>query len=508
MQQETPDNAQQGPPPKRRRRRRALFRLGAVGVGLLPFVLIELLCAAFDWGRPDFHDDPFVGFSSIQPLFVRSADGSRYEIARSRLAFFRPDSFAAVKPPGEFRIFCLGGSTVQGRPFAIETSFTTWLEMLLRLADPARRWEVVNCGGISYASYRLVPILEEVLRHQPDLIVLYTGHNEFLEDREYGHVRDIPAAVARPAELLARTRTFHLARSAWSRLRGVPSRPGARAVLGPETDTILDYKGGLARYHRDDAWRRGVMEHYRANLRRMVGLCRQAGVPVVLVNPVTNLRDCPPFKSQHRDGLTAGQLPRWEALCRQAGHVIGGDPFRAADLLRQAAGIDGEYAGLHYLLGRCLDRMGRPAEARAAYLRAKDLDVCPLRMLEPMHADVLAIAGQTRAPLVDARAMFEKRSKGGVLGAGLLVDHVHPSIPGHRLLAEALLEELARQGFVRPRPGWRQRGEQAAREHLDSLGDFYFAKGRERLESLRKWAAGRATLVHTEGPPPPRVPDP
>ena len=46
-----------------------------------------------------------------------------------------------------------------------------------------RPWQVVNCGGVSYASYRLTPILEEVLTYQPDLMIVCTGHNEFLEAR-------------------------------------------------------------------------------------------------------------------------------------------------------------------------------------------------------------------------------------------------------------------------------------------------------------------------------------
>ena len=466
-------------------------------MGLLPFVLLEGLCATLDWGRPDWHDDPFVGFSAVQPLFVRSDDGTRREIPRSRQSFFRPESFPAVKGPREFRIFCLGGSTVQGRPFAVETSFTTWLEMDLRLADPGRTWEVVNCGGISYASYRLVPILEEVLTYEPDLVVVYTGHNEFLEDREYGHIRDIPAVVARPAGLLARTRTFGLLRSAWRGIADGPGREEGKPVLGPEADAMLDYRDGIARYRRDEAWRRGGIEHYRHNVRRMIGLCRDADVPLVLVNPVSALRNCPPFKSEHRDGLTADQRRRWEALCRNAGQLIGVNPFRSAELLKKAAAIDGQYAGLHYLRGECLERMRRSSAARAAYVRAKELDVCPLRMLEPMHRDLLAIARGTGTPLVDVRRLFERRSKDGIPGGVLLLDHVHPSIPGHSLIAEALFEELKRQGVVRPRRGWQERREAAVQKHLDALGDVYFAQGRERLHRLRGWAAGRATF----GPP-------
>ena len=224
-----------------RRWRGLLFRLSAVAIGLAPFLLAEATFAILDWGRPDYEQDPFVGFSAVYPLFVLNEDGTRYEIPPSRRTFFRRESFAAKKGDNEFRIFCLGGSTVQGRPFAIETSFTTWLEINLQAADPKRDWEVVNCGGVSYASYRLVPILKEVLGHQPDLIILYTGHNEFLEDRTYRHIKQVPSIVRRPCELVSRTRTYTLLHRGYLGLRGRSDADAAkkRPVLGHHRELPL-----------------------------------------------------------------------------------------------------------------------------------------------------------------------------------------------------------------------------------------------------------------------------
>lgn len=488
------------------RQRRLAFRLAAVLVGLAPFVLAEILFTVLDWGRPTCREDPFVGFSAVRPLFVPNEDGTRREISPARQGFFRPASFATEKGADAYRIFCLGGSTVQGRPFAVETSFTTWLELNLALADPDRTWEVINCGGISYATYRLVPILEEVLGYEPDLIILYTGHNEFLEDRQYGHIRDIPRFVARPWELVIQTRSYNLLREGYLRLGG-SAHPGAapgRPVLGPETDAILDYEGGLEQYHRDEKWRRDVIEHFRHNLRRMVQMAQDAGVGMLLVNPVCSLRGSPPFKSEHRDGLTPEQQREWESLCRQAEQHLGAHTPRAVELLRRAMVIDDRHAGLHYLLATCYDSLGRIDQAREAYVQAKELDVCPLRILEPMSDAVLDISRRTGAPLVDVRKLFEQHSRDGIPGGYLLIDHVHPTITGHRLMAGALTDALVRQGILRPVDGWERERDERAREHLDSLGDFYFAKGQQRLEAVRGWARGQANIVR----PRPKKPGP
>lgn len=481
-------------------RRAVMFRLVAVLLGLAPFALGEVLFVILGWGRPTQHDDPFVGFGAIHPLFVRSDDGSRYETARSRWRCFQPQSFAARKAPNEYRIFCLGGSTVQGRPFAVETSFTTWLELNLRLAEPRRRWRVINCGGISYASYRLVPILKEVLGYEPDMIILCTGHNEFLEDREYAHIRDRPRWLAGPWELLARTRTYNLAREGYLRLRGTSLEEAwsRKPVLKADVEAILDYRGGLEEYHRDEKRRRDVIEHFRYNVARMVRMSRGAGVRIVLVNPVCGLRGCPPFKSQHRDGLTGEQLRLWTALCRQADKHVGPP---AVQLLRQALTIDDQHAGLHYYLAQELDALGQKRQARQAYVRAKELDVCPLRILEPMNEAICRIARQTGTPLVDVRKLIEQASPDGIPGDSLLCDHVHPRIAAHRLIADALTDELARQGVVHPRPGWKQQQDKKAYEHIGSLGYSYFDSGFRRLESVRGWAAGRASLAKPEPPP-------
>ena len=49
--------------------------------------------------------------------------------------------------------------------------------------------EVINAGGICYASYRLLDLVDECLNYEPDLIIVMCGHNEFLEPRHYGNLQ-------------------------------------------------------------------------------------------------------------------------------------------------------------------------------------------------------------------------------------------------------------------------------------------------------------------------------
>ena len=460
-------------------------------------MLFEVLCLAMGWGRPDLSVDPFVGFHDVNPLFVLNEEGDRYEVPVARQGYFRPESFAAEKPADEFRIFCLGGSTVQGRPFAIETSFTTWLEISLNSADASRSWEVVNCGGVSYATYRLIPILREVLDHQPDMIILCTGQNEFLEDRTFDHIKRRPPIVKHSLSAASKMRTFHVLRNGWFSLTNRDSYEtlDERPLLPTEVTALLDEQGGMETYHRDDVWRESIIEQYRFNLIRMVELSQEAGVPIVLINPVCNLRDCPPFKSEHRSELTADQLLDWETLTDTARERLAcrvPEVAEATTLWEQACELDPLHAGEYFELARCYDRAGQTEEAKSAYLTAKELDVCPLRMLEPMQAAVIETADRMSVPLVDAQELFERVTPDGIVDGRWLVDHVHPSIQGHQLLADRVAELLVRLGTITPGENWEEERTRAYQTHTESLPDYYYIKGLKRLKVVQNWARGRA----------------
>jgi len=471
-------------------------------LGLFPFILFEASLRLAGGGRPSEAQTPAIGFTAVHPLFELNEAGDRYEIARSRRPYFAPDGFAAQKREREFRIFCLGDSTVQGNPYSVPTSFTTWLELSLQAAEPERPWEVVNCGGISYASYRLVPILEETLRYEPDLFIIYTGHNEFLEARTYGHP-ERSWNRSRSAAWLSHWRTFNLLRSAVVGPRETLRQPDI--VLAAEVDALLDYRGGIRDYHRDDGWRRGAVESYADNLRRMIFLARNAGVPVLLLKPVSNLRDCPPFKVEPDAALTDKQRATFEERWSAARATTNVD--RRIELLEQALAIDGRRADVRFLLAHAYLSHYREDEAREQFLRSKDEDVCPLRMIEPLYAALQAVAEETRTPLLDIRGAFEQRSQFGVPGDSLLVDHVHPSISGYQLMAEEIIHHLLREGVVQASGAWQNRRDELYLKHLGTLDAVYYAKGKQHLEGLTRWTQGRANKLRDGTRLPPGLDD-
>ncbi len=464
----------------------------AVLFGLLLIACAELLCIAFDWGAPSLDDDPFIHFESVRPLFALNETGDEYEIAADRRRYFADDRFATVKTDATFRAFCLGGSTVQGRPYSVDTSFTTWLEMTLQTAAPNRNWEIVNAGGVSYASYRLVPILRECLEHDPDLIILCTGHNEFLEDRTYAPIREQPPVVQVAQNTIGRLRTYRLTHRLLANLTGRDDALPQRPTLNTEVTARLDFKAGIDAYQRDPQWRADVVAHYEQNLRRMIAMCEARGVPVLLMRPPANLADCPPFKSQHRNGLTEAELKQWRTLMDKAHSLVFIQPVEAIPFYEQALEIDPQFALTHFMLGKCYQAAGAGAAARDAFITARDLDVCPLRMPVELNEALARVAEQTRTPTVDAFELLEPECPGAILGLAILDDHIHPNFHGHQLIADALFHEMQRQNWIAIRTDdWRDRQRAVFQSHLDALPEAYYLRGRRTLIALEGWARGR-----------------
>ncbi|MBL6763836.1 MAG: tetratricopeptide repeat protein [Verrucomicrobiae bacterium] len=487
-------------PRKTTRGRIFLFRALALALGLSVVCGAELLCRVFGLGGLPVSEDPFVGFKRVDPLFVLNGKTQWWEVAPAKLKFFSPESFPAKKKG--FRVFCLGGSTVKGRPYAKETSFTTWLKLSLEAAQPDREWEVVNCGGISYASYRLVNLMKECLSHEPDLFVVCTGHNEFLEDRTYEWLKRVPDAVAVSRDWASHLRLYRIGRRLFE-TRAEGTGGGGRHVMPEEVEALLDYRGGLEVYDRNDKWRADVVRHFDSNLRIMARLANESGVPLVFVRPPSDLRSTPPFKSLHRDDLSLDDRLEWQEAVNRGRDAYASDMVASVNAFREALLIDDRFAELHFELGKCLERLGRVSEAKRAYTRALEEDICPLRMIEALDRAMRDVAGAARFPLVDAHALLERESAFQILGNDQLVDHIHPSIEGHKRIADALLGVLEREGICRRAPGWEARRKELYDSHFATLDAAYFAAARRALHGLEEWAAGRS-----DGPPIEALPSP
>jgi tetratricopeptide (TPR) repeat protein len=441
-------------------RKKLLFSMIAV---FALFAILELACALVGVRPARFVSDPYIGFSSSFPLFVKDTDQQGKAVYRTgpeKEKYFNQQRFAAAKPRDGYRIFCVGGSTTQGFPYDDATSFPGWLRRFLAAADSTRRWEVVNCGGKSYASYRVAKLMEELIQYEPDLFIVYSAHNEFLERRTYSDIIDRSPALTWLEVQLMRSRLYSAGKLLADRLSSAGPRGAADKQLLPgEAKAMLSNAAGLELYERDDAMRGRIYNHYAFNLARMIQIAHSVGAEIMFVQPARNQLDFLPFKSQFREDTTPSNRQKWH------GHFLEGivaaakqDYTKAIAEFNAAIGIDDRYAEVHYELGRALAEAARYDQARDALERAIEEDICPVRAPRKIEQILREVATDGNVDVIPFADLLEQRSERELhhrlLGAEFFVDHVHTTIPIHRLLAEAIVDSLVQRGIVTPAPDW------------------------------------------------------
>jgi hypothetical protein len=357
------------------------------------------------------------------------------------MGMLRP--FPLERPPGGLRVFFLGGSAAAGWPYAHGYNNASLLEAKLRALYPGRPIEVFNVAGGTYGSHRVKLILEEVVHYNPDLLVLYNGNNEFLENLVF-RPRDPPA----PWDRSAAARLAY--RATVSLTTPVPRFDVRNYELADQISNRLSWAFSKAsRYRTDPRQFQLLLDFYRSNMESMVATAKEAKVPLVLVTCPVNLRDWTPNVSRHRQDLQPGEKARWTALFREGTLALErNDPGAAVAPLAAAVALDDEYAEAHFSLGDALRRTGRKIEARAEYLRALERDAFPFRELPEFQQILREIAARQEVPLADVIPPLEAVAADGIPGDDVFVDYVHLTQAGQEIVAHEVVRTLRRAGLL------------------------------------------------------------
>lgn len=385
-------------------------------------------------------EDPLRGFSRLVAIFQR--DGQRYKTRPDeRFKTFNDQSFAADKPGNGVRLFCLGGSSSYGYPWDAHVAFTAVLGDVLTMAYPERKFEAINVSGISYAMYRLRGVAEELVEYEPDIFIVYSGHNEFVERSFYRQLKGRSRQRNRVDHSLSHMRVYAVARS-------LIAESSHQVRQDPPVDLFVR-RDQTAVF--DGQQKRQVIEEYRRDLSHIVEMAHGRGVKVVLATVPCNLRDWPPQKSMVDESLGQGQVLAWRLALQQAADYMGSNQFdAAAEQLEQAAAIAPGHAQTFYQLAQAYEQLGRWDDARQAYADACDLDPSPVRRLSAINEAVRSVAAEQGALLVDIERIFQKHSEYGLIGFNLIEDYVHPRLEAHQLIAWYLWDAIERAGWLGP----------------------------------------------------------
>lgn len=350
----------------------------------------------------------------------------------------RPMVFPVVKSSKTYRIFVLGESAAYGDPKP-EFGMPRFLEVLLRDRFPETDFEVINAAMTGINSHVLLPIARDCARHDGDLWVIYMGNNEVVGPFGSGTVfgpQSPGLALVRSTLALKATRTGELLTDLTVRARaGQASQPEWGMSL------FLDQQVGY-----DDPRMPAVYSHFTRNLGDILKVARDHGVKIVLSTVASNLKDCAPFASRHRLGLTDIQSKECTQLY-QAGLEAEkeGKLVQAVEQFERAGAIDDQVAELQFHWGRCYLALGRDEEARRRLVLARDYDTLRFRADSRINDAIRKVAAGREKDgvlLADGEAALAHKSSHGVPGEEVLYEHVHLNFDGNYQLACTLGDQV------------------------------------------------------------------
>lgn len=402
--------------------------LAAPAIVVALFALLELALARF--GLSDDGRSSRLAYQEVfVPVLVPAERPDGLALLRTRDPRLPYQSVLCTKQAGSLRVFAFGGSATAGLGFSPNVSFPRHLEELLQRAQPERTIEVVNLGVVAIASRQVELLVRDVLeRGEPDLLVVYSGNNEFLELHARLYLERNATLGRKLAARLSRT---HLQRALRRALHGpfspqdLPQRDWRVADEERLTQEriVRDVRASPAQIE-------DVLEEYEANLDSMARAAAAKGVPIVLCGVAVNLEwrgreDLPAdwierllgrsgTSEEARAELDArlartplDELERWELL------------FRRAELRRSRGEVEG---------------------ARADYVAALEADPHLRRALPRQSAIAERVARRHGALFLDAPALFAASARDGVVGFEHFYDYVHFLPRGAAELAVGIVE--------------------------------------------------------------------
>lgn len=363
-------------------------------------------------GRPVWRANEFYGYRFFQPLMARSP---------------APIVIDREKPQGVKRVAVLGESAAMGDPL-IEFSLARALDKILNKPGEPRRYEAINAGMTAISSPVIVDIAGELAEKGIDIFVIYMGNNEVVGP--YG-----PGTVFQRG-LLGRWLTPWHVRWTRTRLASAVSAWQSSASPGRPWDGMAMFSEN--RLAPGSPKVEKVHATYEQNLERIVTLAQKRGIETILCTVAANLSDCPPFGTAHGPVLAEEEAAEWQASFDAGKTALNaGRHTEAVQAFAEALRIDPDYAEANYLAAVAAEQSGDPDEAARLYRQARDLDTLRVRTDSRMNKSIRAIAARRGIKLVESDEVF-----GPAPGAERFVDHVHFTVEGVELLANAAAEAI------------------------------------------------------------------
>lgn len=388
-----------------------VYQLIALAIPFAFFAFLEGGLRFFDYGReiPLFIDYPQVENSAApQYLLPRPDVVKRYfpEGSAAPSVTIETNFFLKHKPDDALRIVVQGGSTASGFPFGYGASIAGMLDYRLKQSFPDRTVEVINTALAAVNSYTVLDFVDEIIEQQPDAVLIYAGHNEYLGILGVGSAytaANSPAATLLYLKL-KNSRVFQLLQNVYWQL--------TKTNIPKNAERSRTFMSKVAKHknipYGSELYEAGLIQ-FENNIARVIAKYQAAGIPVFISTIASNLADQPPFSSSD---LSVDSKPNDQS------------------------------AGFYYQEGKTLLAQGSYPQAKQSFIKARDYDLLRFRAPSAINDIIVELSTKESVYFVDANKALMNAAEQGIIGKSLMLEHLHPTIKGYFVIADSFYQTL------------------------------------------------------------------
>jgi tetratricopeptide (TPR) repeat protein len=398
------------------------------------------------------------------------------------------DTFEIQKRKNTKRIFCLGESTMAGFPYEFHATAPGFLRDRLQYLLPQFNIEVINVGLSAVGSFVVLDFMHELMDYEPDLFIVYVGHNEFYGAYGLGSTVAIKGGpwMTRLTLSLLKFKTFLLLRDVYAEILKWFSTSSRQA-----TGSMMQQMAANRTIPLNSPLYAEAKEIYEENLMRVITTAQQQNVPLILSTLVSNLKDQAPLVAAFDEQTSETQRAEWQRLLTEGDSAMSQQRISdAVAKFQSASRIDTVNALAFYKLGKALLSLQNFTEAERAFTRAKDNDALRFRATEEFQNILLSTCEQFKVPVARVDSAFAANSPHGIVGEELILEHLHPNIEGYFLMAMVFTDATRREGLLAGRSDWQIDGQKSDSllMEISTVSEFDRTFGRLKVEFLkRRW---------------------
>lgn len=376
------------------------FYIIAILIPVAFFVILELSLRLFNYGQ---NIEQWVKVTD-QHYMLNPDIAYRYFYTTKNIPYSSKDIFYIKKRPNTFRLFVLGESSAAGFPSGPSGTFPRYIQKRLKLMYPNTNIEVVNVSMAAINTYTLLDLLPGIIEQKPDLVLFYTGHNEYYGALGVGSTESLGAyrSIVNLMLKLNKYKTVELLRNTIKYVVGVFSssdeQKGGTLMARMAKEQYIPYKSSV--------YELGVNQ-FEGNMRDMLNLLKENNIPVILGNLTSNLRDQKPFISDDKNSAI--------------------NTFKKATELLEK---------------------GDSVTAKRLFIKAKDLDLLRFRASEDINNTIFKLGKDFGYPVINVDSAFCAISRYGITGDELMTDHLHPTVSGYNYLGKLFFEQMIKSNLL------------------------------------------------------------